>query len=57
MQIIITITVTDDPNVSVETHAEDVAESEIRPALYRARQALEAEIDALKDCPYHQRAT
>jgi len=57
MEISLTITVTEDPNVSVKTQARDVSEAQIRPALLRAQRALQAEIDALEDCPYHQRAT
>ena len=56
MNLTITIYVTDDPNVSVKTQAVDVIEAQIRPALKRAQRALQAEVDALEECPYHRRA-
>lgn len=55
MELKITITVTDDPNVSVATKATDMTEAQIMPTLLRAQRALQAEVDALEQCPYHQR--
>lgn len=54
MNLTITITISDDPNVSIQTHAVKVTEEQIRPALARAMSALQAEIDALEECPYHK---
>lgn len=55
MNITITICVTDEPNVSVKTKAVDVSEAQVRPALERAQRALQAEVDALENCPFHNR--
>lgn len=52
----ITITVGDGENATVHTHAEGVSEAEIRPLLQAAADALAAEIGALEECPFHQRA-
>lgn len=56
MNLTLTITVTEDPNVSVQTHARNISEEQIRPMLGRAQRALQAEIDALEGCPHHGRA-
>ena len=54
MKLIITITVTDDPKVSTHTNALNMTALQIPGALLRAQRALQAEIDALETCPYHQ---
>jgi hypothetical protein len=57
MNLTLTITVTEDENISVQTRARDVSEAQVRPILFRALHALQAEIDALEDCPFHKRST
>lgn len=56
MNITLTITVTEDPNVSMKTHARGVSAEQVRPMLRRAARALQAEIDALEVCLYHANA-
>lgn len=54
----ITISIPNDTgNVGIHTSARDVSPSEIKPMLLRAIHALQAELDAVDDCPYHQRLT
>lgn len=54
MELTLTIAVTEDENVSVRVRARDVSRAQIRPALKRAQQALQAEIDDLENCPWHR---
>lgn len=54
MEITLTISVTESENVSVRTQARNISQAQIRPALIRAHHALQAEIDALDNCPWHQ---
>lgn len=56
MKLTITIVVTEEANVGVKTQAADMNEAQIRPSLDRAQRALQAEVDALEQCPYHQRS-
>jgi len=53
MKITFTIVVTEAENISIRTQAEDISRSEARPALVRAVVALQAELDALDECPWH----
>lgn len=56
MELTVIITVTDEPNVGVQTRARGVPEAQIRPTLLLAQRALQAEVDALEDCPFHNRS-
>ena len=58
-KLTIRIEVDADPDENVRTHVQGdgLAESEIRPSLDRAILALQAEREALEDCPYHRGRT
>ena len=43
-----------DGNISVRTVARDVSREDVKPMLRRAINALEAELRAVDECPWHR---